>query len=191
MNEFNQNDISYESYNDYLGVRKLPSVVMNYLFNNCEELWKLLYYSGDTIGKENVQNSIKKSMISTGSSSGDENYQVMFQFFTKDSTSKANSQLRIQVISAESTNKTNVLCRLGIQCIVENGNMIIATDEARLDNRALAMAQAIIKSLNGQKLENAKTPLNIDKSIDRYSGVVKYDFNSSFSGYNITMSCYV
>lgn len=191
INDFKQTDITGGSYNDYLGVRKLPANIMNYLFNNCDELWKLLYYNDSVVGKDNVPNSKKKAMIETSSSGNSDNYQVLFQFFTGDSTSEADAQLRIQIISAESENRTDVLCRVGIQCIVENSNMIIATDVTPLDNRSLAMAQAVIKSLNGQKIESAKTPINIDKSIDRYSGIVSYNFNSSFSGYVITMSCYV
>ncbi|WP_418583381.1 hypothetical protein [Holdemanella porci] len=191
MEVFKQQDISAAAYNDYIGVRKLPSDIMDYLFNNCDELWKLLYYKGDTVGKENVPVSEKRKMIAKSSGDNLDEYQVLFQFFTSDSSSKANSQLRIQIISAESTNRTNVLCRVGIQCIVNNKNMIVSTDESPIDNRALAMAQAVIQCLNGQSMETAKTPLNIDKSIDRYSGITKYDFNNNFSGYIITMSCYV
>lgn len=191
MEVFKQQDISAAAYNDYIGVRKLPSDIMDYLFNNCDELWKLLYYKGDTVGKENVPVSEKRKMIAKSSGDNLDEYQVLFQFFTSDSSSKANSQLRIQIISAESTNRTNVLCRVGIQCIVNNKNMIVSTDESPIDNRALAMAQAVIQCLNGQRMETAKTPLNIDKSIDRYSGITKYDFNNNFSGYIITMSCYV
>lgn len=191
MEVFKQQDISAAAYNDYIGVRKLPSDIMDYLFNNCDELWKLLYYKGDTVGKENVPVSEKRKMIAKSSGDNLDEYQVLFQFFTSDSSSKANSQLRIQIISAESTNRTNVLCRVGIQCIVNNKNMIVSTDKSPIDNRALAMAQAVIQCLNGQRMETAKTPLNIDKSIDRYSGITKYDFNNNFSGYIITMSCYV
>lgn len=188
---FKQCDISSAAYNDYIGVRKLPSDIMDYLFNNCDELWKLLYYKGDTVGKPKVSNLDKKKMIAKSSGDNLDEYQVLFQFYTSDSSSKANSQLRIQVISAESTNRTDVLCRVGIQCIVNNKNMIVSTDESPIDNRALAMAQAVIQCLNGQKMEVSKTPLNIDKSIDRYSGITKYDFNNNFSGYIVTMSCYV
>lgn len=191
MKVFKEYDIGAAAYNDYMGVRKLPSDIMDYLFNNCDELWKLLYYEGNTVGEPPVPNSEKKKMIAAGSGDNLDKYQVLFQFFTSDSSSKANSQLRLQVISAESTNRTDVLCRVGFQCIVSNKNMIVGTDESPRDNRALAMTQAIIQCLNGQKLESTKTPLNIDKSIDRYSGISRYDFNNNFSGYNITMSCYI
>ena len=137
MEVFKQQDISAAAYNDYIGVRKLPSDIMDYLFNNCDELWKLLYYKGDTVGKENVPVSEKRKMIAKSSGDNLDEYQVLFQFFTSDSSSKANSQLRIQIISAESTNRTNVLCRVGIQCIVNNKNMIVSTDDSPLDNRAL------------------------------------------------------
>lgn len=188
---FKQRDISSAAYNDYMGVRKLPPDIMDYLFNNCDELWKLLYYKGDTVGEPNVPDAEKSAMIAKSSGGNLDEYQVLFQFFTSDSSSKANSQLRIQIVSAESTNRTDVLCRVGIQCIVNNKNMIVSTDESPLDNRALAMAQAVIQCLNGQRMETTKTPLNIDKSVDRYSGITKYDFNNNFSGYIITMSCYV
>lgn len=188
---FKQKDISSAAYNDYSGVRKLPSDIMDYLFNNCDELWKLLYYKGDTVGEPNVPDEKKRDMVAKSSGGNLDEYQVLFQFFTSDSSSKANSQLRIQIVSAESPNRTDVLCRVGIQCIVNNKNMIVSTDESPLDNRALAMTQAVIQCLNGQRMETTKTPLNIDKSVDRYSGITKYDFNNNFSGYIITMSCYV
>lgn len=190
-NSCNNFDAPGEAYNDYRGARKLPWDIMDVLFNECDELWKLLYYKGDTVAQPPVPNDIKQKMVAKGSGGNLDEKQVLFQFFTSDSSSKANSQLRIQIISAESTNRTNVLCRVGIQCIVNNKNMIVATDESPADNRAMAMTQAIIECLNGHYLDYTKTPLNIDKSIDRYSGITKYDFNNNFSGYITTMSCYI
>lgn len=191
MEILKQYDVTSYAYNNYEAARKLPYTIMNYLFDNCDDLWKLLYYQDGTLGKPKVSNSIKKKMIAKTSEGNLDDYQVFFQFYTSDSTSKSNAQLRIQIISAESINRTDVICRIGFQCISDNKTMILSTDTSPVDNRAFAMAQSIIECLNGQQLECTKTPLFIDKSEDRYTNVAKQEFNNNYSGYVITMSCYI
>ena len=69
--------------------------------------------------------------------------------------------------------------------------MVVNTNVSNVDNRATAIMQCLVEALNGLKIEGLKTPLNIDFSQDRYSGVTSMYFNSEFSGYEVVMSCIV
>jgi uncharacterized linocin/CFP29 family protein len=68
---------------------------------------------------------------------------------------------------------------------------VINTNVSNVDNRATAIMQVLVQALNGLQLEGCKTPLNIDFSADRFTGVNSTFFNSEFSGYELIMSCYI
>ena len=91
----------------------------------------------------------------------------------------------------DSLNRTDAQVRVLFQVIVNNKLMVVNTNVSNVDNRSTAIMQCLIQALNGLKLDGLKTPLNIDFSQDRYSGVNSVLFNSEFSGYEIVMSCMV
>ena len=81
---------SYEktAYNDYSLVRDLPTIIVNYLFNNSPDFWKLLKYSQNPLSKPDLTNEEKSKMIGK-SSFNTEKYNVLFQKYTTDAVVKA------------------------------------------------------------------------------------------------------
>ena len=179
------------AYNNYAEARILPKRIVDYLFANVPSLWKLLYYDEDPMNKADLTNAQKASMICKTSSGDTSKYNILFQHYANEAMKDATTQIRIEISRIDSVNRTDALVRVLFQVIVNNKLMVVNTDVSNVDNRAMALTQCLVEALNGLQLENLKTPLNIDFTQDRYTGVVSTFFNSEFSGYELVMSCIV
>ncbi|MEI6296314.1 MAG: hypothetical protein WCO84_01535 [bacterium] len=180
------------AYNSLYPVRQIPYKMIDYLFKNNTELWKLLYYSQSTLNQPLVSDTIKANMIANTSTGDLSKYQVFFQQYTTDATLSGDAQIRIEVVRVEMpNNRTDALVKILVQCIANNKAQVIATDKSPIDHRGFAMAQSIVESLNGTQLEGVKSQLFIDGSIDRQTGVYKTSFGDNFSGYEIIIDCWV
>lgn len=179
------------AYNNYLEARTLPKKIVDYLFNNVPNFWKLLYYETDPDSKPELTNKQKAAMICKTSSGDTSKFNVLFQHYTNEALKNATSQVRIEIMRVDSLNRTDAQVRVLFQVIVNNKLMIVNTDVSNVDNRSTAIMQCLVEALNGLKLEGLKTPINIDFTQDRYSGVTSVFFNSEFSGYEVVMSCIV
>ena len=51
------------AYNSYMEARTLPKKIVDYLFNNSPDFWKLLYYETDPDTKKDLTNTQKAKMI--------------------------------------------------------------------------------------------------------------------------------
>ena len=107
---------SYEktAYNDYSLVRDLPTIIVNYLFNNSPDFWKLLKYSQNPLDKTDLTNEEKAKMIAKTSFNTEE-YNVLFQKYTVDAVVKAKSQVRVFVDNISSYGRTNALATIIFQ----------------------------------------------------------------------------
>ena len=179
------------AYNNYAEVRTLPKKIVDYLFNNVPEFWRLLHYETDPDNKKDLTNAQKAKMICKTSAGDTSKYNVLFQHFVDEAMKDATTQVRIEIMKIDSINRTDAQVRVLFQVIVNNKLMVINTNVSNVDNRAAAIMQCLVSSLNGLYLDGLKTPLNIDFSQDRYSGVNSTYFNTEFSGYEIVMSCVV
>lgn len=179
------------AYNNYIEARTLPKKIVDYLFNNVPNFWKLLYYETDPDEKADLTNKQKAAMICKTSSGETSQYNVLFQHYANEALKDATSQVRIEIMRVDSLNRTDAQVRVLFQVIVNNKLMVINTNVSNVDNRSTAIMQCLVEALNGLKLEGLKTPINIDFSQDRYSGVRSVFFNSEFSGYEVVMSCIV
>lgn len=179
------------AYNNYLEARVLPKKIVDYLFNEVPELWRLLYYENNPDSQPDLTNAQKASMIAKASTGDTSKYNILFQHYNNDALKDATCQLRIEIMKIDSINRSDAQVRVLFQVIVNNKLMLVNTDVSNVDNRATALMQILVNALNGKCLEGLKTPLNIDFSEDRYSGVESVYFNTEYSGYNVIMSCYV
>lgn len=179
------------AYNNYLEARTLPKKIVNYLFDNVPDFWKLLYYENDPDNHTDLSNNKKAAMICKTSSGDTSKYNVLFQHYSNEALKDATTQVRIEVMKINSPNRTDAQVRVLFQIIVNNKLMVVNTKVSNVDNRAAAIMQCLVEALNGLKLEGLKTPLNIDFSQDRFSGVTSTFFNTEFSGYELVMSCIV
>ena len=178
-------------YNSYLNARTLPKLIVDHLYKNNEEFWKLLKYSQSTVNVENVTKSEKNAMIATSSSGDLSAKQILFDIYTTDATITANAQVRISVLDVKPTNRTNGQLLLLIQCIVSNKESMIRTDVCPVESKAFAIAQELIKSLNGTDLEGLNGCLWLDEKQDRRTGIHKTTYGNNFSGYDLIFGAQV
>lgn len=179
------------AYNNYIEARTLPKKIVDYLFNNVPNFWKLLYYETDPDFQPDLSSKQKAAMICKTSSGDTSKFNVLFQHYTNEALKDATSQVRIEIMRVDSLNRTDAQVRVLFQVIVNNKLMVVNTNVSNVDNRSTAIMQCIVEALNGLKLDGLKTPINIDFTQDRYSGVKSVFFNSEFSGYEVVMSCIV
>ena len=69
---------SQVAYNDYSMIRDLPTLIVNYLFNNNQNIWKLLKYSENPLSENDLTDKEKAAMICK-SSFNTEEFTILFQ----------------------------------------------------------------------------------------------------------------
>lgn len=180
-------DYTNTAYNSMFQARKLPMNIVDYLFDNAENLWKLLFYSQSTVNKPPVSNSDKSKMIARTASGDSSTCQVFFELFNTDATVQADAQLRLSVLEIKPINRTNTVVTVVIQCIVNNKASVVSTETVPIESKAFAIAQEVIKALNGAKLEGLKGSLWLDMAQDRGTGIRKVGYSDNFSGYEIVI----
>jgi len=188
---FSNVDYTNTAYNNMLQARRLPESIVNQLFDKADNLWKLLYYSQSTVGQPNVPDDIKANMIASTATGDLSNYQVFFELFNTDSTVLADAQLRLAVLEIKPVNRTNVVVTVVVQCVVNNKATVVSTDTVAVENKAFAIAQEVVTSLNGAELSGLKGALWLDMSQDRGTGIRKVSYSDNFSGYEIVFGAYI
>lgn len=185
-------ETNYEktAYNDYKMVRDLPTIIVNYLFDNSPDFWKLLKYSQNPLDEDDLTNKEKANMIAKTSFNTEE-YNVLFQKYTVNAMIKAKSQVRIFIDDVTSYGRTNALARVIFQVVVNNNEMMIKTPYSAHDKRDVAIMQTIVQTLNGVKLENTKSQMFINNQIDRYAGAAQVSYNNDYSGFQLTMDVWI
>ena len=181
---------SQVAYNDYSMTRDLPTLIVNYLFNNNQNIWKLLKYSENPLDEKDLTNKEKAEMICQ-SSFNTEEFNVLFQKYTVDAMIKAKSQIRVFIDDISSYGRTDALVRIIFQVIVNNNEMMITTPYSKNDKRDVSIMQEIVKTLNGVKLEKTKSQIFIDNDVDRFAGAEQVSYNSNYSGFQLTMDVWI
>ena len=187
---FDEREFSKTAYNDYSLTRDLPTIIVNYLFDNVPELWKLLKYSQKPLDKKDLNNSEKAKMIGKTSFDTDE-YNILFQKYTTDAMIKAKSQVRIYIDKVSSYGRTDALVRIIFQIIVNNNEMMIETPKSKNDKRDVAIMQTIVEALNGVKLDKTKSQIFVNNDIDRFAGAEQVSYNNNYSGFQLTMDVWI
>ena len=178
------------AYNNYRLARDLPTIIVNYLFNNSPDFWKLLKYSQNPLSEPDMTNEEKADMICK-SSFNTEEYNVLFQKYTVDAMIKAKSQVRVFVDNISSYGRTNALARIIFQVIVNNNEMMISTPVSKNDKRDVAIMQTIVEALNGVKLDKTKSQMFVNNEIDRFAGAAQVSYNNDYSGFQLTMDVWI
>ena len=178
------------AYNNYRLARDLPTIIVNYLFDNSPDFWKLLKYSQNPLSEPDMTNEEKADMICK-SSFNTEEYNVLFQKYTVDAMIKAKSQVRVFVDNISSYGRTNALARIIFQVIVNNHEMMISTPVSKNDKRDVAIMQTIVEALNGVKLDKTKSQMFVNNEIDRFAGASQVSYNNDYSGFQLTMDVWI
>lgn len=178
------------AYNNYELCRKIPKTIVDYLFDNCPDFWKLLRYSQEPLSKKNLTAKEKKDMICKDPFKTEE-FNVLFQKYTVNAMIKAKSQVRVFIDDITSYGRTNALVRIVFQIVVNNNEMIINTPYSPVDKRDVAIMQTLVDALNGVKLEGMKSQIFINVEQDRYSGAQQVSYNNDYSGFQLSMAVWI
>ena len=178
------------AYNNYSLARDLPTIIINYLFKNSPDFWKLLKYSQSPLSKPDLTDEEKGKMICKTSFNTDE-YNVLFQKYTVDAIVKAKTQVRVFIDNISSYGRTNALVRVIFQVVVNNNEMMISTPMSKHDKRDVAIMQTIVQALNGVKLDKTKSQMFINNDIDRFAGASQVTYNNDYSGFQLTMDVWI
>ena len=181
---------SKEAYNTYILTRDLPTIIVNYLFDNSPEFWKLLKYSEKPLAQKDLTSKEKSAMIGRTSFNTDE-YNILFQRYTTDAMIKAKSQVRIYIDKVSSMGRTDAFVRVILQVIVNNNEMMIETTISKNDKRDVAIMQTIVETLNGVKLDKTKSQIFVNNDIDRFAGAEQVSYNNNYSGFQLTMDVWI
>jgi hypothetical protein len=187
-----EDELKFEqtAYNTYKLARDLPTIIVNYLFENSPDFWKLLKYSQNPLSEPDLTDKEKASMICKTSFNTEE-FNVLFQKYTVDAMLKAKSQVRVFIDNISSYGRTNALVRVIFQVIVNNNEMMINTNISKNDKRDVAIMQTIVQTLNGVKLEKTKSQMFINNQIDRFAGAEQVSYNNDYSGFQLTMDVWI
>ncbi len=178
------------AYNNYELCRKIPKTIVDYLFDNCPDFWKLLRYSQEPLSKKDLTAKEKKDMICKDPFKTEE-FNVLFQKYTVNAMIKAKSQVRVFIDDITSYGRTNALVRIVFQIVVNNNEMIINTPYSPVDKRDVAIMQTLVDALNGVKLEGMKSQIFINVEQDRYSGAQQVSYNNDYSGFQLSMAVWI
>lgn len=178
------------AYNNYELCRKIPKTIVDYLFDNCPDFWKLLRYPQEPLSKKNLTAKEKKDMICKDPFKTEE-FNVLFQKYTVNAMIKAKSQVRVFIDDITSYGRTNALVRIVFQIVVNNNEMIINTPYSPVDKRDVAIMQTLVDALNGVKLEGMKSQIFINVEQDRYSGAQQVSYNNDYSGFQLSMAVWI
>ena len=178
------------AYNNYELCRKIPKTIVDYLFDNCPDFWKLLRYSQEPLSKKDLTAKEKKDMICKDPFKTEE-FNVLFQKYTVNAMIKAKSQVRVFIDDITSYGRTNALVRIVFQIVVNNNEMIINTPYSPVDKRDVAIMQTLVDALNGVKLVGMKSQIFINVEQDRYSGAQQVSYNNDYSGFQLSMAVWI
>lgn len=176
-----------EAYISYKNARRLPTSIIEYLFENSEDIWKLLKYFEDPMSHDNLTIAEKRDMIAK-SSTESESKNIILQRFNNEALTNAINQIRLEVINVRPYQGRSVgIGSILFQIIIPNQYQIVSTNYSSYDRRDMAIMQEILEKLNGVELGDIGY-LFINKDMDNSGGGSAVNFNSQYSGFQLTMN---
>lgn len=188
------------NYNMFSPVDNANRVIIDYLFKNSVDLWKLLkYIDNKPLTHKNLSDTQKKQMICkdlfVDGVTTEKN--VLFQLNTDEGFSVAIPQLRIEIGDIVAINDYQGFVEIIFQIIVPNKINIIQTSYNDVAYRNIAIFRELVKALNGKQIPNSgfNSPMFINKNAPygagRRTGAFKATYNKEYSGYDAIFSVLV
>jgi hypothetical protein len=181
-------------HSTFENTRNLTRKIVDYLFENAENLWKLLYYT-DTqpTFKPDLTTSQKASMICKDYSIPSDSVTKNVLFLTEidEAFSASVPQLRIEVGDIYPYQAFNSAVQVCFQIIVPNKMKIISTEYSDVDDRCLAIFAELSKALNGKYIPQTGSKgeifMNMGAAYGRQTGASRERNNKNYSGYWVNM----
>lgn len=189
-------------YNKFVAIDNATRCIVDYLFENNTDLWKLLYYYQNNVlplSQPNLTNSQKQGMICTDpyATNGNVDKSILFQTVTDEAFSTAIPQLRIEVGDIVPIDPYRGYINIDFQIVVPNKQDIFTAPYNSVARRTDAIFRELAKSLNGVQIPNSMfySPLFLDRSAPngagRNTGSVRQQMNTGYTGRWVTFSVLV
>ena len=187
------------TYNKFDAIDDAAKVIVDYLFTNNEDLWKLLHYIKPKqlpLSQPNLTQEQKKKMICTDAYATNNNVDknILFQTVSDEAFSTAIPQLRIEVGDIVPINAYQAYANINFQIIVPNKQDVFAAPYNSVARRSDAIFRELAKTLNGVDIPNSKfySKLFMDRSAPdgagRKAGTYRQQMNNGYTGRWVTFS---
>lgn len=200
-----ENCIPNASGNHFEKIKNLPKDIVDCLFNNSPNLWKLLYYKDPTImplEQADLSNTQKATMIcSTPTDMYDTNVSVtkniLFQMEVDEAFSASVPQIRICTGRKGKIDPYRGWCEVYFQIVIPNKQLLVLTAENSVADRSDLIVIELMKALDQKILPNSvvNSPLFMDKNAPdgtgRNTGCNRDVQNKNFSGQYLTLVCLI
>lgn len=183
-----------KTFNDvatYKSMSGLTYKIINYLLENNNVIWNLLYYNENSaLYKPALTLDQKRTMIYDGDTSLDatqkfQQYKIFQQDFVNDASEIQQSRLYIHVLGMRPITSYHGKIDIGFEVIVNNNLSVLNTYE----NRAELLVDELLSSLNGANIGSI-TNIEFSKNNNNHAIAVRYD-TKWYSGFRLVMSCEV
>lgn len=187
-------------YNQFIPIQGASRKIIDYLFENAPNLWKLLYYNdSQPLLHPDLTSTQKASMIcknpNIDGATAEKN--ILFQLDTEEGISVGVSQLRVRVGDISPINPYQGWVEIIFRIVVPNKIGLIMTDYSDVENREIAIFYELNKALNGVVVTSAgfNSPMFMNRSAPdgagRKTGAFMESQNKSYSGYWVSYSVLV
>lgn len=186
-------------YNQFEAIDSASRVIVDFLFENNEDLWKLLFYIKPNelpLSKPKLTKKQKKEMICTDPYQVNNNVDksILFQTVSDEAFSTAIPQLRIEVGDIVPINAYQAYANIEFQIIVPNKQDIFTAPYNNVARRSDAIFRELVKTLNGVDIPNSKfySKMFLDRSAPngagRKTGTYRQQMNNGYTGRWCTFS---
>lgn len=186
-------------YNQFAAVDNASRVIIDYLFKNNEDIWKLLYYVEPKqmpLSLPNLSIEQKSNMICTDpyEVNGNVDKHILFQTVSDEAFSTAIPQLRVEVGDIVPIDAYRAYANINFQIIVPNKQDVFTAPYNSVARRSDAIFRELAKSLNGVNIPNGRfySKLFLDRSAPdgagRKTGTYRQQMNNGYTGRWVTFS---
>jgi hypothetical protein len=182
-----------KEYNQFIAVDNICEKIVDYLFVNCEDFWKLLYYkTKQPLLENNLTNTQKSEMICKDPSIDGvfATKNILFQMDTGEAIEIAIPQVRLRIGNQIAIDSYRGYALLEVQIIVPNKLLTIMTNDSRIADRAVQITRELTNAINGKVIDGivATSPFFMNKyapdGAGRDTGWYRQDNqNKNYSGY--------
>jgi hypothetical protein len=142
------------NYNRYDAIDTATKVIVDYLFDNNEDFWKLLYYIEPNVlplSQPNLTSSQKASMICVDPYAVNNNVDknILFQTVIDEAFSTAIPQVRIEIGDIVPIDSYRAYINIDFQIVVPNKQDIFTAPYNSVARRSDAIFRELAKTLNG------------------------------------------
>jgi len=180
-------------YNQFGALDKATKVIIDYLVQNNEDLWKLLYYYDNNVlplSQANLTTAQKAQMICTDPYAINENVDksVLFQVVIDEAFTTAIPQLRVEVGDIVPIDPYRAYMNIEFQIIVPIKQDIFTAPYNSVARRSDAIFRELAKTFNGVEIPNSNFhgKMFMDRmapnGAGRKTGSYRQQMNTSYTG---------